>query len=231
VVARLFNGTSDHIDVALDLSSYTTVSLSLWLWWDAFANNDKLAGEYTTNYNSNNAFLIDPNSSGGGIELGMHGPSGYWRDRYTRPSATAWHHWLIVFDRATPVITLYIDGVAQTATPIDHTGSAFGNFANSTFYLMSRAGTSLFAAGRLAEVALWGGVALGASHAASLAAASDPRNVSTGLILYLQMRLGQSPEPSQVGTATGIVTGTSLANDPPAILAPVGRPPGENWAA
>lgn len=186
-MARQFNGTSDAASVPLDLSLYNTISVAFWLYWDAFASNDHLAAEYTSNYNSNNGFIIDPNS-GTVFAIGLHGPSLYWTDNFARPSAAAWHHYMFVFDRSTPANIAYVDGVAQTLTTGTHNAGSYGNFANSTLYLMSRNASTLFAGGRMAEVAIWGGIQLGSGEAQALADYRSPLTISRDrLIAYMPL--------------------------------------------
>ncbi len=76
---------------------------------------------------------------------------------FARPCAGAWHHYAFVLDtqrRGRDQITPYVDGQPVPYTKLN-SGTGAGNFANSTLYLMSRAGNSLFGAGDLDEVAIY----------------------------------------------------------------------------
>src|SRR6202035_3368738 len=60
----------------------------------------------------------------------------------------------LVFNRSGPTDKVYVDGSLQTLTTGAHSASGMGNFSNSSLYFMSRAASSLNAAGTLDEVRL-----------------------------------------------------------------------------
>jgi PKD repeat protein len=155
-----FNGTSSSGQVALNLSGTSQVTVEFWLKWNQYANNDALALELTPNFNENaGGFLVDPNAPefGGtfGVGIGMNGTRN--SIFIARPSAGVWHHYAFVLDSTASSngeIVPYVDG-QQVAFQQESTGTGGGLFANSTLYLFSRAGTSLFGAGALDELALY----------------------------------------------------------------------------
>lgn len=156
-----FDGSDDSAktSTAIALNTTKTISTSFWLNWDSYANNDSLAMESSTNFNDNaGAILIDPNSStaGGDFELVIHG-SGYLSESFPRPSAGAWHHYTIIFDASTSngSITVYVDGIKQTTTNHSNTLNGPYGFGNYVWYFMSRAGTSLFGAGKMDDVRIY----------------------------------------------------------------------------
>lgn len=160
--AVLFDGVDDRVSVALDLSAVNTLTIECWLNWTTFANNDKLLGEFTTNFNSTlGGILLDPNESGTGrFQAAFQLAASFTpvHAEFTRPTAGAYHHVVIELDRtvdaASGAVRMWYDKVEQTA--VTKGGSVAGGFfANSTFYLMSRAGSSLFAAGKLDEFAIY----------------------------------------------------------------------------
>ncbi len=76
---------------------------------------------------------------------------------FQRPSAGVWHHYAIVIDTTAASgseITPYVDGVPVSYQQEGAAGGQ-GNFANSTLYLMSRAGSSLFGTGTLDQLAIY----------------------------------------------------------------------------
>jgi hypothetical protein len=155
--ADQFNGTSDYASVPLDLSGTKVITVSFWLNWTAFANNDQLAMEFTPNYNnSTGGFLIDPNSGSwpGNFEISLKGDAAGYNDwNISRPSAGAWHYYTVVLDKSQPAaseVTVYLDGSQPSATQVLNANNT-NNFANSTLYFMSRAGASLFGTGTLDE--------------------------------------------------------------------------------
>jgi PKD repeat protein len=155
-----FNGTSDSGAIPLNLSSTNQLTVEFWLKWNQYANNDSLAMEFTANFNENSGgFLIDPNAGQFGGTFGIGIGSGSDRNSifFARPSAGVWHHYAIAINTAAEAskeITPYVDGnpVSYQQEGAD-TGQ--GNFANSTLYLMSRDGSSLFGAGQLGQLAIY----------------------------------------------------------------------------
>ena len=68
------SGSAAVASIAIDLSAYSKLTVSFWMYWNAFANDDALAMEYGANYSTNNGFLIDPNSGApldGSIQVGV----------------------------------------------------------------------------------------------------------------------------------------------------------------
>src|SRR6202035_2523097 len=101
---RSFNGTTDALNssATVDLTSTPVISVWFWLNKTAFANDDHLAAESSTNHNSNNgAFIIDPDGSVGSpcsnfFAFGVHQGGLEEEAGFTRPSAGAWHSYLLV---------------------------------------------------------------------------------------------------------------------------------------
>ena len=136
------------------------MTVEFWLKWNAFASDDRLAMEFTPNFNNTaGGFLIDPNApqNGGSFGVGIGTGAGRNNVFFTRPSPAQWHHYAFVFDRTPPAaqqITPYVDGQPVSYTKLD-SGTGTGNFANSTLYFMSRARSALFGGGDLDEVAIY----------------------------------------------------------------------------
>jgi PKD repeat protein len=158
--AARFDGVDDSAGAAIDLSKTKAVTIEFWMKWNAYANDDRLAMEFTKNFNeAAGGFLVDPNapqlSGTFGVGLGI----GASRNNvfFARPTAGVWHHYAFVLDTAAPAaqqITPYVDGKAVSYTKLD-SGTGAGNFANSSLYLMSRAAAGLYGAGDLDEVAIY----------------------------------------------------------------------------
>jgi hypothetical protein len=115
--------------------------------------------EFTADSNNNaGGFLVDPNSSFGQFAVAIGSGASRNLALFTRPSAGVWHHYAFVLDTTqagATEITPYVDGQAVNYTKAGVSGTGAGVFANSTLYLMSRAGTTLFGTGDLDEVALY----------------------------------------------------------------------------
>lgn len=219
-MARKFNGTSQMISATLDLSSFTAISIAYWLWWDAYATDQKSSAGYGTNVGGTSAFYHQPNSGNGAFwELAMTvNANQFWADRFTRPSAAAWHHILTTHDRANKVNTAFVDGAPQTLTAVSHSGSAFGNFGNLALQLM-RVNTTLWGAGRQAEFAVWGGLLLGANDAKALAAGAVPSTIRRGSLIHYEPLWGaDSPEPDYSGKrAGGVLTAAPTFTPHPSV--------------
>lgn len=160
--AQAYNGSSDFIVTAasVNLASAQTVTVSYWMKWTTNANNDSLALETSSTFNSNaNTILVDPNESGGTFQVAMKDAIGTLNvATFTRPTAGVFNHFVFVLDKtqgtAANQIKCYVNGVAQTLTfPISNVLT--GNFGNYSWYRMSRAGGSLFAPGTLDEDRLY----------------------------------------------------------------------------
>ncbi|MFZ1996062.1 MAG: N,N-dimethylformamidase beta subunit family domain-containing protein [Solirubrobacteraceae bacterium] len=160
-----FNGTSDSGAIPMDLSGSKTLTVEFWLKWNAYANDDALAMEYTPNFNNQaGGFLVDPNSSFGQFAVAIGQGSSRNIATFARPSAGVWHHYAFVLDTTQPGATTirpYVDGQTVSYTNQGYGGTGAGNFANSTLYLMSRDGNALFGNGTLGQVAIYSGALTG----------------------------------------------------------------------
>ena len=147
--------------IPLSLSSQKAITVEFWLKWDTYANNDALAMEFTPNYNSySGGFIVDPNATqfGGTFAVGVGLSSSRTDVYFARPSVGVWHHYALVLDPTRPPssqITPYVDGSPVSFQQL-HQGSG-ATFGNSTLYLMSRGGHSLFGSGSLDDLAIYSG--------------------------------------------------------------------------
>ena len=100
----------------VNLSATSKLTLEFWLKWNAYANDDDLALEFTPNFNGNaGGFLVDPNAPEHGGKFAVGIGSGDSRNNvyFARPSAGAWHHYALRarHDRAgREQIIPYVDG-------------------------------------------------------------------------------------------------------------------------
>lgn len=227
--ARQTNGTNQTVisASALNYGSANILSISFWLYWDAFANDDDIAVEtqsVATGGASDSTFTVDPNAAAGSFLVGVIGGAGGSFVTFTRPSAAAWHHYLVNIDvnSAIDIPTVYLDAASQVLT---HTGANNGVgsliFSNTRkLNLMSRDNASLFGAGRIADVAVWTGVNLSGADATSLNGGASPTSISPGNLLYYWKLCGDaSPEPPTTGSIDMTVTGATQVANPTAIAA------------
>jgi hypothetical protein len=217
--ARQFNGTNQYLQSAsaVNLSGTQVLTISFFLYWDTFSNNDDFGIELTGNCGSNvGGFAINPNEASGVFEFAVCGnvPGvNYLACTIARPSAAAWHHYMLQWS-ATGVNTCqaYVDGSSVTTTKaLDNIAAT--NFANSTLNVFSRNAASLFGAGRISELAIWGST-LSSGNATSLAAYTAASSIDPGNLLYYWPINGTSPEPATVGSVALTVTGATVVAGP-----------------
>jgi hypothetical protein len=217
-MSRKFNGTSDRGQIAVNLSAFSALSISFWMWWDANGNGNNIALEYGTTTSVAGGWGLIPNQGSGVWTFGMGIASGgLWYDALpARPTAAAWHHFLLTSNRATPVNTAFVDGVSKTLSTVTHTAGTYGNYGNLTLNVMSRNAASLFGAGRMAELTIWGGVLLGQAQATALAAGAHPLKVHPdNVALYTPFLGDPSPEPDYSGGRHGCtLNGTTVLPHP-----------------
>ena len=192
-----FDGVNDAASAPVQLESKSAITVSFWLKWNAYANDDLLAMELTNNFNEQaGGFLVDPNSSYGSFAVGIGTGSSRNVSIFARPSAGQWHHYAFVLDTQAPAaeqIVPYVDGQPVSYTKVE-SGTGASNFANSNLYFMSRAASGLFGAGDLDEVALIGRT-LNATEIAKQYALSIPNT---------------PPEASFTATPNPALTGASV---------------------
>lgn len=141
--------------------------------WDAFSDNNAMLMELTTNATSGGGgrFYIQPNAAAATIGTASH-PAGLRianrvdtgdQDVVTvaRPSAAAFHRYAVAFNPYDASVDpdVYIDGVLQTQTgTTPSTYSGYSHTFAETLYLFSRAGSSLFGAGKIKNLTLFDGI-------------------------------------------------------------------------
>lgn len=176
-MARQFDGSNQYASASLDLSGTNYLSIAFWLWWDSFANDNDFAMEFTADVGSNNGFAINPNHALGEWQFAtnLSGSTNVSLKRIARPSAAAWHHFVCEIDgRDNPdSYTIFLNGVSQSFTASSNFDGT-GNFANSTLYLFSRAGSTFFGAGRMAELAIYPSYIINTAEAEAMADGVHP---------------------------------------------------------
>lgn len=171
IVAPIFNSTTSWASIPINLSTKgRQATISFWVWWDSYTNNSDLLGEYTANWNTNNgSLLLDWDEPGvAGPCIGMRGGgSSFLQTLNANPAANQWHFHSITVDRNTspPFKNWYMNGGTPSNSNILAPFVA-SDWANSTLYFMSRAGTSLFGGGRMATFLIHNRIISQAEHIA-----------------------------------------------------------------
>ncbi|MCC6520488.1 hypothetical protein IT403_00685 [Candidatus Nomurabacteria bacterium] len=157
-----FNGTSSFGATAstLNLTAYNKIVVEALLYTDSYDDTYRSTWEFSSNTNSQlTAFLYAQNQGSGAnsANVMLRGNTGYNYALYTRPSAGSWHHVVAVYNKgaSSNEVSLYVDGVLQTASSRPLNANNTNNFGNFTLYLMSRAGTASFSQGKMQHLAIY----------------------------------------------------------------------------
>lgn len=155
--AVVFDGSSKYgTSTPIDLATTPAVTLSFWLKWDAFANDGKVALEFSSDaLAGTTGFIVIPNSPGGKFEIALKGNIGDAAVEFDRPSAGAWHHYAMVLDKvksSNEIDQVYIDGSVPSNFVTTFNSNNTNNFGTHPLYFMTHGGTSNFGTGSLDEV-------------------------------------------------------------------------------
>lgn len=168
-----YDGVDDYVSIPLNLSGTSVVTVAFSMRVDTFSSDRVQGMEFTPDFNTNAGWICYSDSTGT-YSMAMNTGVGVSRKRFTRPSTGEFHRYSVVFDAgkaaASEVGPVYVDGVSQSLT-IHASNENTANFANSTLYIGSRAGSSVFGACNIDEVRIhsreW-------SDAAHISWATDP---------------------------------------------------------
>jgi hypothetical protein len=214
-LARTFNGTSDSLESAsaIDLSSTKIISVFFRLYWDSFAEDGKRAITHSASDGSGaSMWRLIPNSGSGAFDISYFTGGSENAAFFTRPSAAAWHDYLVILDNRTAgshgASAVYVDGSLQTLT-----WYADGNQNNAVFgalplYLMTRPWGPDYSAGRMSDIWIW--AADESANASSLhSCGTGPGTVDSANIIAGWPIKQVSPETPDAGTVDLTVNGTS----------------------
>jgi hypothetical protein len=167
--------------------------------------------------------IVNPNYATGVVRIGHSGFGlGTNVESFPRPSAATWHHIVITLDSTAAdtdeVVAAWVDGSGQTLTPIANNDGGGTAFPNTTWSFMARNAASLFGAGRIAEIGIWGALNFSQTDVDNLYAAgagTAASNVQGGsLIHYWQVCGTDSPETATVGGINLTVAGAVNVTHP-----------------
>ena len=164
-IALKGSGSAACASVPLNLSPYTTVTLSFWMYWNSFNNGEQVALEF--NQVNNGGFLLKPNEGTGRVLALVRGATGVQGSQsFTRPASASWNHYVVVLDRllAGGIKAVYVNGQAKSLTN-ESSSIVYGPFSNATLRIFSLLGTSNFGAGQLQNLAIRGGYQMTAAEA------------------------------------------------------------------
>ncbi len=172
-ITGVFNGAISADNVSqyastplINLTGSHAVSVSAWVnrtYTSGGASGTTLF-EFSNSVNGNTGtFALFPDEAADcgtpAMEIALRGDAGFNIKCFAQPTSGVWHNLAVVYDvtqNAANEVTLYIDGVQQTAlsqTQNKDNTAAFGNFP---LYLFSRAGTTSFSGGEMDDFQLYG---------------------------------------------------------------------------
>lgn len=134
------DGNVNAASINLDLSGYDQITISFWMWWDAYAENDDY-GYTLSSPNSTGCIWLDVNSTGphaGEMYFGYSSASGQAAHTgIARPAASKWHHYVGCFDNRLngPGFAIYVDGAPVTMNETQPQATS-GTFASGPLYLL-----------------------------------------------------------------------------------------------
>lgn len=160
----LFNGINNSLSTpAINLSATRAVSVSLWV--NRIYSNTGGHALFESSPDSNNSttgFMLFPDDSsscsGGGLLVGLRGNAGYNLKCYAQPTSGVWHHLVAVFNKSQSAlneVSLYVDGLLQTAQHQAASNNNTNNFGSNALYFMSRGGSGDFSSGIIDDVRVY----------------------------------------------------------------------------
>ena len=199
---------------SINLSATSAVTVALWVnrTYTSGGTNGTTLFEFSSNFNNyNNAFAFFPDEAPDcgvtAMEIGIDGNSGYNIKCYSQPTSGVWHHLAVVYDMtqaAANEVTLYIDGVLQTALKQTYSSNNTGKFGTYPLYLFSRAGTTSFSGGEMDDLQLYN----------RALAASEVQQIYSGAAASPDFTLSSSPASQTVsqGASTTYTSTVTAAN-------------------
>lgn len=222
-MARLTNGTNQSLQgLAVDLTPYAKITMVMWAWYDVNHDVDEHLIEHGTNSFAF-SFEIQINATGvssNSVYRNMDGASNTQQGTFPRPSAAAWHQMIFEFDRTVTAgnvgVQIWIDNVLQTLTP-SATAALTGTHPLGDLNIMSRNNASDFMAGRVTEVAIYGGTLT--SYQRQVLQTRSPLVVGSPAF-YWPTAGYAVPEPALVGPVAMTVNGATYVDAPAALVPP-----------
>lgn len=235
-MARVFNGTSDRIDIAneatFDFDNAQARTMACWVYLTGNNGGAILAKEAVTTFIGYSLFL--ETFSGPVLAFEIIGATNFMQ-KFTANAAVPQNQWAHVAATYTgnslvSGVTLYVNGVVPTGTQSNPNVDTLSGSSlnNSPIQIGARGGTtspSLFFTGRMVEGGVWNS-ALSAAQILQLANDTAPGTVPTdvqvaNLVERWSMRRELTNEPGLQGGNDGTLTGTTYSYNDPVPYMPV----------
>jgi hypothetical protein len=222
-MARDFDGSNDYLSESIDLSAYSTITIACRInpdSWKTSAGQFDMIWELTTDGQVNAGGFALYNSGSDQLVMVANGGSGCGRTACSRPSTGAWHALVATYDFTQSTVAtelrLWIDGSEGSfAGSFGSAQSDSATFANSTLWLAIRNSASHPLDAKMAEFAIWGGVALTADEIAAYSSGMSPLAVRPqSLFRYRPLFARAANEECWVSGTSATVSGATAADHP-----------------
>lgn len=225
-MARKFNGSSDHVDIAneanFDVDFADTFSLSAWVnltsnvAGSVFAKHDPVTlGGWELAHKSGAStptfqFIID-----GTVNQSNTFTTAEW-------ALATWFHVGCTYDgtSSTAGMLIYVNAASQAKTDVANlaSGSMLNNLQAEIGARNLGGANNNPSNAAIAQPAFWKGVVLTAANMSALSVGIPPPQVNSANLVSWWPLNGSSPEPDAFGANAGTVTGTTWIDDPTVLI-------------
>ena len=219
--ARSFNGSSDYLQSAsaLSIGSVSTISLVFDAYKPSYTNSDSwLIASRTAFSTSDGTFYVDPDCSSpsGQFCVTVHENYGTLTCYFARPSAAAWHHYVIDLysGGSAGTCTVYVDGSSVSVSYSSQTGNVT-NFYADQIDVGQRIdyGPALEFVGYLSRIAIFTG-SVSSANASAIASCGSPTLATSATLINYWPINQTSPELPTTGSINLNVSGTTNVASP-----------------
>lgn len=219
-MALSFNGSTDFLNNSgINMSGSQKGSYALWLWVNSYGGANQVALAHYTGGSSTPRIRIIPDNVLGTFYV-EYVDAAASSGEITRPTQGQWNHIVVNVDltkASSEIDSIYVNGSSVSVTR-NADGNNSGNLPNATnandFNIGADFGT-VSLAGRVAEVAIWGGIILSGADVTSLynsGSGTAATNVQNGnLVYYWQLC---SDGTATTGGVNLTVNGTTTVTHP-----------------
>lgn len=228
-MARDFNGSTQSGSVSLDLSAFSTITVGMWVYPDAFSGSFNMFTELTADGQSNTGGFSFYRSAANGIVLATQGNVGdsvaFSGSGTNVPSTGTWSHIVAIYDytqAAGSEVAYWLNGSSISMTNSSSNNNT-GTFANDTLYVAARTSSTLYYDGKIADYFI-AGYALTAAEIAALADGESADTVAQkSRSVFFPLWGNESPERSWWSSHSLTLSNTPAKSSHPPTFARTGR--------
>lgn len=157
--AMVFDGVNDYFVTNNNLDLSNTDKLTIQIILKTASSSAEMVMEHSTNWNSYNAFGIISNNTSNKIQITDHNQGYNVSNSVASINNNNWHLFTATTDRslnAADQNLIYIDGNTANKVNVAHLiNDNNGNFTSHKLYISTRAGSSLYFNGTIAQVLIY----------------------------------------------------------------------------